>query len=359
MTDLETPSQRASRKWSNNFKQMQWKKAQKEEAERAAKEADEQPPSFGEVLKNDKIIKGSVLRAQTKFAKDIREMLEGHTHRNLVEYKRALQARIHRLKLEKYKRLKARHDALEAAQEAQAATPAAKVTSKKGLVLMINLNREIRPEDFAHDPERVWWTDDPTQREAKRRYEAELRELERLYHMQEEAKAKARFKAEQAIKDAIPFSEALALEICHRVSAGEFVNNICKEPDMPTVRSVTMWKKEHHDFKLLYDEAVSDRLDIFEDEVVTIADDSSADTKTVTKAGKQVKVTDGEVISRAKLRVDVRKACLKAFRPERWGEQSTINVNNYDAMDPANMSEEELEKGLADLETKSEVVKAA
>jgi len=38
-------------------------------------------------------------------------MLEGHTQRNLIESKRAIQARIHRLKREKLKRLMALHGA--------------------------------------------------------------------------------------------------------------------------------------------------------------------------------------------------------------------------------------------------------
>jgi hypothetical protein len=222
---------------------------------------------------------------------------------------------------------------------------------------MIELNREIRPEDFAWDCQKVFWTDEPEGREAKRRYEEELAELKRLYHIQEEAKAKAHFKREQERKDAIPFSEKLAVELCHRVAGGEFLTNICKEPDMPTVRSVTQWKKERHEFKVLYDDAIKDRLDIFEDEVVTIADESEHDFKLVKKGGKQIKVLDAEVISRAKLRIDARKAHLKAYRPERWGEQSTLNVNNYDALDPANMSQEELEKVLQDLEEKNESVK--
>ena len=142
------------------------------------------------------------------------------------------------------------------------------------------------------------------------------------------------------------------MEICNRVSAGEFLINICKDEDMPTVRSVTQWRKDHKEFGLLYKDAVMDRLEIFEDQIVTIADESENDFKLVKKSGKQVKVLDGEVISRAKLRVDVRKAHLKAYRPERWGEQITLNVNNYDATDPANMSEDELEKMIAELEMK-------
>jgi hypothetical protein len=96
----------------------------------------------------------------------------------------------------------------------------------------------------------------------------------------------------------------------------------------------------------------------FKTKIVTIADDGSQDIKTITKGNKVTKVLDGEVISRAKLRVDVRKAHLKAFKPERWGEMSTLTVNNHDVLDPANMSQEELEKGIADLESKDSIVKA-
>jgi hypothetical protein len=215
---------------------------------------------------------------------------------------------------------------------------------------MLNLNREITPADFARDPDRVFWTQTPEGKEDERRYFAERKELERLYHIQEDLKAKAHFKREQARKDAIPYSEALATEICGRISAGEFLILICKEPDMPTVRSVTQWLKQHADFKALHDEAVSDRLNIFEDELVTIADDGLNDIKTITKGNKVTKVLDGEVISRAKLRVDVRKAHLKAYRPERWGEQSTLNVNNNDGI--GDMSVDELEKKLAELDDK-------
>ena len=220
------------------------------------------------------------------------------------------------------------------------------------------LNREIRPQDFAWDANKVFWVDSEGD-EKKRQYRAELAELKRLYEIQEAAKAKAAFKREQERKDAIPYSEPLAAEICKRISAGEFLIIICKDEDMPTERIVVQWKKEHSDFKALYDEAIRDRLDIFEDQIVTIADDGSADIRTVTKGNKTTKVLDGEVISRAKLRVEVRKAHLKAYRPERWAEQSTLNVNNNDGDNPANMSMEELEKKLAELETKEGALRAA
>jgi hypothetical protein len=222
---------------------------------------------------------------------------------------------------------------------------------------MLNLDREITPEDFAIDTERVFW---PNERDdgGKRAYFAEKAELKRLYEIQEAAKVKEYFLREQARKDAIPFSEAIAIEICNRVSAGEFLINICKDDDMLTVRSVIQWKKERSDFRQLYDEAINDRLSIFEDEIVTIADDGSQDIKTITKGNKTTKILDGEVISRAKLRVDVRKAHLRAYRPERWAEQSTLNVNNNgDNVDAMNI--EELEKKIAEIDEKDNIVKTS
>jgi hypothetical protein len=103
---------RAERRWHNHAVEKAFKAAQQEQLGGAAKEPED--PKIAELIKNEQLKKGAIYRAETRFAKEIREMLEGHTHRNLVEYKRALQAKIHRLKLEKYRRLKARHDALEA-----------------------------------------------------------------------------------------------------------------------------------------------------------------------------------------------------------------------------------------------------
>jgi hypothetical protein len=69
--------------------------------------------------------------------------------------------------------------------------------------------------------------------------------------------------------------------------------------------------------------------------------------------------SDALLSSQAKTRVDVRKAHLKAYRPERWGEMSTLNVNNTSVDDTSNMSLEELEKKISDLEDKDSIFKAA
>jgi hypothetical protein len=72
-----------------------------------------------------------------------------------------------------------------------------------------------------------------------------------------------------------------------------------------------------------------------------------------------MRVLDGEAIARAKLRVEVRFRHLKAGRPNKWGDSTTLNVKSEDRLDVANMSDEALEAKLADLEIKDRIVKAA
>jgi hypothetical protein len=129
---------------------------------------------------------------------------------------------------------------------------------------------------------------------------------------------------------------------------------------MPTMRNCTTWLRCHSDFSAAYRQAIDDRLNIFEDEVVTISDDAKADFRVVVRNGKEKRVHDPEVIARAKLRIDARLKHLKAYRPNRWGEVSTLNVEDVsDDFDPASMSSEELEKMIGEIEAKHRIVRAA
>ena len=104
-TPRERARNKAERRWHNHAVEKRVK-----ENLNKAKLVPQEPQELkvGQVIDNKRRLAGSVIRAQTKFAKELRTMLEGHTHRNLVEYKLALHARIHRLKREKLKRLEAR-----------------------------------------------------------------------------------------------------------------------------------------------------------------------------------------------------------------------------------------------------------
>ena len=210
------------------------------------------------------------------------------------------------------------------------------------------------PDEELYNPDRVFWQGKEAENAA---WKAEMERRKEAKRLEQERIAKERAARLHAIKNAIPYSESLAAEICGRISDGKLLLGICADENMPTVRRVNEWLKDHSDFKVLYDDAIKDRLTIFEEQIIEISDDMQNDFKTIVKNGRERRVVDPEVIARAKLRVDSRHKYLKAYKPERWGEQSTLNVKNEDTNDAANMSLPELEAKIAELEHKDRVVK--
>jgi hypothetical protein len=161
------------------------------------------------------------------------------------------------------------------------------------------------------------------------------------------------------LKEALPYSDQLAQEICERIAVGELLINICLDEHLPTMRRCNKWLREHPEFSALYQSAVNDRLSVFEEEVIQIADDMRHDFKTVIKNGHEKRVPDPDMVARARLRIEVRFKHLKALRPQRWGDVSTLITKGQDDFDTSTMSAEELERQIADIERKSRISKAA
>ena len=47
------------------------------------------------------------------------------------------------------------------------------------------------------------------------------------------------------LKEALPYSDALAQEICERIAIGELLINICLDEHLPTMRRCNQWLREH------------------------------------------------------------------------------------------------------------------
>ena len=178
------------------------------------------------------------------------------------------------------------------------------------------------------------------------------RERRKLVKDQELARQRERYKALQQQKDALGFSDGLATEICERIASGELLTVICLDEHMPTVRCCNQWLREHTDFKALYDQSLQDRLNIFEEQIIQIPDEASRDFDVVKSKGSERRVLDPGKLQAAKLRVEVRRMHLKALRPQRWAEVSTL-ITKSDDFDTTSMSAEELERQIADIEHKS------
>jgi hypothetical protein len=183
-----------------------------------------------------------------------------------------------------------------------------------------------------------------------------IEELQRLAKLEKERKERAELFRK---RNELPYDELVAQEICERVSCGGLLIEICEDPHLPSVRRFYQWLRDSADINALYKESISDRLNIFEEQIIQIADDASRDFKEVLRNGRTVSVLDGEAIARAKLRVEVRFRHLKAGRPQKWGDVSTLVTKSEDSLDCSDLSDVELEKRLAEIEGKQRVFKAA
>lgn len=185
---------------------------------------------------------------------------------------------------------------------------------------------------------------------------APRRERERLEA--EQRKAEALRQAEIAkLKDVLPYSDDLAQEICERIAIGELLINVCADEHLPSQRRCNQWLRANAEFNTLYQSALNDRLSVFEEEIIKIADDASKDFKMVLKGNQEKRIPDTEQVARAKLRIDVRFRHLKAYRQQRWGDASTVTLKDGDSFDTSSMDIEALEREIADIGRKDGIVR--
>jgi hypothetical protein len=219
---------------------------------------------------------------------------------------------------------------------------------------MTSTNFSFLSDEELFNPQRVFYTQEELnecKQERERRTQAKREAQERI--------ERERFEKLKAIKENLEYSDKLAEEICSRVASGELLTIICREDDMPTMRRCNTWLKERYEFQALMDMSKNDRLSIFEEEVIEIADDLKSDFKIVIKNGKEKRVVDPEVISRAKLRIEVRFRHLKSGKPSKWGDVQTLITKSDDPNDVSNLSTDELEKQIAEFNVKNRIVRAA
>ena len=96
---------RATRRWKNNQVTKNFKAAQKEAAEEAAKEP--KPIEPADVIETNKLTAEGTTLFERKFLKDLRAMLEGHQNQNIARYVISIQIKRRKCLMEKLRRLKA------------------------------------------------------------------------------------------------------------------------------------------------------------------------------------------------------------------------------------------------------------
>lgn len=120
------------------------------------------------------------------------------------------------------------------------------------------------------------------------------------------------------------YTEDIANEICARLSDGESLLRITKDPHLPSKSTIHRWlfdddKKEFWD---KYKRARDEQAETLIDEIVDIADDGTNDwMEREHQNGNTYTVLNGEHVQRSRLRIDTRKWYASKVLPKKYGEK--------------------------------------
>ena len=158
----------------------------------------------------------------------------------------------------------------------------------------------------------------------KERNEAQAIEERAIWGTLEEASSKALEIASR--KPVIPYSEELALRICEELSNGVSLQKICARNDMPAQGTIYRMIAEEPFFREIYTRARENAAHTLFDQMIDIADDSSADLLEDGSA-------NNAAIARAKLQIDTRarvagKLCARVYGERVEALAQSVNITN-------------------------------
>lgn len=92
-----------------------------------------------------------------------------------------------------------------------------------------------------------------------------------------------------------------------RLAAGESLNKICQDPDMPALVTFFRWLDEIDGFRYKYDKAREQQAERWANEIVEIADNST------------------EEVNRSRLKVDTRKWIVSKLIPKKYSDKMSVD----------------------------------
>jgi uncharacterized protein (DUF885 family) len=104
----------------------------------------------------------------------------------------------------------------------------------------------------------------------------------------------------------------LCKEICERISEGETLTNICRDPDMPAWTTIHDWKRSDDSFRQALARAREQQAEVWAEEVKTLSDDE-LDTH--------------EAIGRARLRMQSRQWLAGKYNQQFADKPNQTQVN--------------------------------
>jgi hypothetical protein len=117
------------------------------------------------------------------------------------------------------------------------------------------------------------------------------------------------------------YSIETAQAICAEIAGGRSAREICRDPGMPSLRTIFTWLARHDEFRAMYTAAREAQADYLAEELLEIADDARNDwVERRREGGTIVTVLNGEHIQRSRVRIDTRKWLLAKLQPKKYGD---------------------------------------
>ena len=126
------------------------------------------------------------------------------------------------------------------------------------------------------------------------------------------------------------YTNDLADLICAGIAKGISLVRICEADDMPEVRSIYRWRREHESFSQNYTRAREDQADFHAEEILEISDNGSNDWMAEHDPDNPGYKLNGEHLQRSKLRVDTRKWIASKFKPNTYADKIKQELSNPD-----------------------------
>lgn len=115
----------------------------------------------------------------------------------------------------------------------------------------------------------------------------------------------------------VEFSQALFDSICKRIADGKSVRQACSGTDMPDRATFNGWRKRTPELQAQYDLACIEREEVYFEQIIEIADDSSGDAMDV----DGLNIANPEFTQRSKIRIDARKWALARMNRKKYGDR--------------------------------------
>lgn len=145
------------------------------------------------------------------------------------------------------------------------------------------------------------------------------------------------------------YTEEIVDTICERLCLGESLRSILKDDDLPSMPTVMRWLMNKPEFESKYIRARRMQAEVWADEMIDIADDSTNDY--MKRKGKEEGIeVNQENLQRSKMRLEQRRWFAEKLLPKIYGPKLAVGgtddlppIKTTKALDVSGLSIEELD----------------